>query len=246
MPKRNPKPATEIPVKGETPVVSPPPTEATPRKSRARKSTVSVEVDVNPVRTGRPRASDESVARRQDTAYRLHLLGKTPEEISEIMGVADRTVRDYLLKGRERQTTELRRLEGRAGVMRQFAVLNHVLEEMLERWEKSKRTKKTKTAGVETKDLAVGGKGLPATETKKKSSQTEEEVLGDVAFIDRALRASKEIRELLGLDAPEVKRLLLAEDPLSKDLNDENLRTLPPEELLRRYRASAGLSSELG
>lgn len=250
MRSRNPKPAKAKAEKKTKDPVPSTPTETTPPKlgPKRKPKTVAVEVDVDPPKQGRPRSSDESVARRQDTAYRLALLGKTPEEIASTMGVAPRTVYEYISKGKERQTNELRKLEGRAGVMRQFAVLNHILEEMLDRWEASKRTVKTKVAGVETKDVTLGpgGKALPATETKKKSSQKEVEELGDVAYIDRALRASKEIRELLGLDAPEVKRLLLAEDPVTKDLNDEDLRTLPTEELLRRYRAAAGLSSELG
>lgn len=249
MQNRNPKPAkAKAEKKTKDPVPSTPTEKAPPKLGPKRKpKTVAVEIDVDPPKKGRPRSSDESVARRQDTAYRLILLGKTPEEIASTMGVAPRTVYEYISKGKERQTNELRKLEGRAGVMRQFAVLNHILEEMLDRWETSKRTVKTKVAGVETKDVTLGGgKALPATETKKKSSQKEVEELGDVAYIDRALRASKEIRELLGLDAPEVKRLLLAEDPVTKDLNDEDLRTLPTEELLRRYRAAAGLSSELG
>lgn len=250
MRSRNPKPAKAKAEKTTKAPVPSTPTETKPPKLDAKRKpkTVAVQVDVDPPKTGRPRSSDESVARRQDTAYRLALLGKTPEEIAGTMGVATRTVYEYITKGKERQTTELRKLEGRAGVMRQFAVLNHILEEMLDRWEASKRTVKTKNAGVETKEVSLGkgDKPLPATETKKKSSQKEVEELGDVAYIDRALRASKEIRELLGLDAPEVKRLLLAEDPVTKDLNNEDLRTLPTEELLRRYRAAAGLSSELG
>lgn len=252
MRSRNPKSAKSKVEKKTTTVVPSTPTETTSPKLDAKrkreKKVVEVQVDVDPPKKGRPRSSDESVARRQDTAYRLALLGKTPEEIASMMGVATRTVYDYISKGKERQTNELRRLEGRAGVMRQFAVLNYILEEMLDRWEASKRTVKTKVAGVETKDVTFGpgGKALPATETKKKSSQKEVEELGDVAYIDRALRSSKEIRELLGLDAPAVKRLLLAEDPVTKELNDEDLRTLSTEELLRRYRAAAGLSSELG
>lgn len=248
MRSRNPKLAKKKAEKESTPVVPPAPTETTPPKLGPKRKPKTVEVEVAPVKPGRPRSSDESVARRQDTAYRLALLGKTPEEIAETMGVAVRTVYEYISKGKERQTNELRKLEGRAGVMRQFAVLNHILEEMLDRWEASKRTVKTKVAGVETKDVTIGlgNKALPATETKKKSSQKEVEALGDVAYIDRALRASKEIRELLGLDAPEIKRLLVADDPLMKDLDNEDLRSLPTEELLRRYRAAAGIGSELG
>lgn len=249
MRSRNPQPAKAKPEKKATPVVPSTPTEAKPPKLDAKRKpkTVAVEVEVAPVKPGRPRSSDESVARRQDTAYRLALLGKTPEEIAETMGVAVRTVYEYISKGKERQTNELRKLEGRAGVMRQFAVLNHILEEMLDRWEASKRTVRTKVAGVETKDVTLGpgGKALPATETKKKSSQKEVEELGDVAYIDRALRASKEIRELLGLDPPEVKRLLMGNDPLTTE-KDDDLANLPTEELLRRYRTTVALGPELG
>lgn len=245
------KKKTEKKIEGTTPGPSTP--TKTPSTSASEKKSRTVEVEVDPGVIKGKRPSDEQVIQRQDSAYRLRLLGKTPEEIGEVMGLAPRTVRDYIMKARTRQIEELRTLEGKAGVLRQFSVLNYVLEETLDAWDRSKRVRKTKVAGVQTKDVSLlkNSKGtsteLPGTETTKKSSQKEEEVIGDASYLDRALKASKEIRELLGLDAPEVKRLLLTDkDPATSDLSDEDLRTLPTEELLRRYRATAGIGSELG
>jgi hypothetical protein len=186
---------------------------------------------------------------RQDEAYRLRLLGKTPEQIAELWGMAPVTIYQYVQAARERHITELRNLEGRAGVAHQFQVLNHVLEESLAAWERSKQVVKTKTAGVKTKDVTLGkdgkGPGIPGVETTKQSAQREQEQVGDPVFLARAMEASKQIRELLGLDPPEVKRLLMGNDPLTTDNNDD-LANLPTEELLRRYRTSVALGPELG
>lgn len=220
--------------------------EAKAKRTRPPKTRV-VEVEVDPSFAKGRRPTDEELQQRQDAAYRLRLLGKTPEQISEVMGIAPRTVREYVARAKERQIDELKRLDGKAGVLRQFSVLNYVLEETLDAWDRSKRTKKTKTAGVETKDITVGeGGALGATETKKRTAQREEDIIGDVQYLDRALKASEQIRGLLGLDAPEVKRLLIADDPVTKDLSYEDIRNLPTEELLRRYRATAGIGKELG
>lgn len=242
MPKRN---LTSAKKGAPAKAIDAPAPSTTPPQKRTR--VVEVEIDPDYV-AGRRRPSDDEVVARQDQAYRLRLLGKTPEEIGVIMGLAPRTVRDSIQKARARQVEELKRLEGKAGVVRQFAVLNYVLEESLDAWDRSKRTRKTKVAGVETKDVSLGSgnKALPGTETKKKSSQKEEEEIGDPGYLDRAMKASKEIRDLLGLDPPEVKRLLIADDPVTKDLTNEDLLSLPTEELLRRYRAAAGIGSELG
>lgn len=238
MPKSNPTSAKPTSKKGKTPVSGAPDVGTTPKPRREKSpGRRSVEIDPNLVKGKRP--SDEAVAQRQDLAYRLRILGKSPEEIGEAMGLAPRTVREYIRHGRERQVSELRRLEGKAGVLRQFTVLNYLLEEALDAWEKSKAPKKSKTAGVETFTV---GTGSEEGSTKRKAVTREEERLGDVAYMDRALRASKEIRELLGLDPPEVKRLLVDEGAATTALN-EDLRTLSDEELLRRYRATAGIGS---
>lgn len=196
-------------------------------------------------RSTRSRPTPQQIERRENEAYRLSLLGRTDVEIAAIFDVSDRQVRTYLKRARDRATNELRKLEGRAGVMRQFMILNHVLDEALEGWERSKATKTTKTAQVEKIGVAdargrdIGG----PSQVKSKKGERQEDRIGDPAFLDRALKASSELRALLGLDAPTVKRLLVADDPLVNSLSDEDLRTIPAEELLRRYRATIGVGA---
>jgi len=209
------------------------------KKRETKKKVVEVEVDAGLNHGKRP--SKEQLEAREDQAYRLRLLGKTPEEIGEVFGVTDRQVRTYLERAKERTVEDLRRLEGKAGIVRQFWVLNHVLDESLAAWERSKEVKKIKTAGVET-----GGIGEVSGVIKRKTGQREEDQIGDPSYLDRALKASAEIRALLGLDAPTVKRILVADDPIMKENEDEDYSSVPTEELLRRYRAAIGLGSELG
>jgi len=241
----NLKPAKKTAKKAKTPTETAPTKPApAPAKKLHRalgKKTVTVEVD-HALNKGK-RPSSEQMEQRQDAAYTLRLLGKTPEEIAAAWNLSPRQIRQYLKAARDRAILDLRRCEGQAGVIRQFGILNHVLEESLSAWHQSKEIKKTKTAGVEVTDGRFDGTTVPGG-TKKKSSQREEDRIGDAAYLDRAMKASKEIRDLLGLDAPTVKRLLVEQDPV-KDLDNESLATLPPEELLRRYRATVGFGSEL-
>lgn len=197
-------------------------------------------------KTRPPRPSPEELQARENEAYRLRLFGRSPEEIAVVFGVSARQVRTYIKAARERALEELRKQEGRAGVMRQFVVLNYVLDESLDAWERSKKAEVTKTAQVEKMGLKRGkediGEGL--SQVKQKTGQKETERIGDPVYLDKVLKASAELRSLLGLDAPTVKRLLLSEDPLAK-VNDEDLRTLPPDELLRRYRLTVGIGEDV-
>ena len=212
--------------------------------ARSKPKTKTVTVEIDPAFNRGKRPSDEQIMARQDMAYRMKLLGKTPEEVAEIMGIAPRTARDYLMKAKERQVREIRTLEGKAGVLHQYQFLQYVMTEMIQAWEQSKKAKKSKTAGVETKDITVNGmtKPLGATETKKRTAQREEEQIGDAAYLDRAMKASERICVLLGLDAPAVQRLIVADDVVTKDKSYEELSTLPTEELLEMYRKTVGNS----
>ena len=196
--------------------------------------------------SNRPRSSPEQLAEREDEAYRLRLFGRSPEDIAEVMGVSARHVRRYITSARERAVTELRKQEGRAGVMRQFMVLNYVLDQSLDAWERSKKAEIKKSAQVEKMGLKRGkeevGDGL--AQVKQKTGQVETERIGDSVYLDKIIKASAELRALLGLDAPTVKRLLLSDDPLAK-VNDEDLRTLSPDELLRRYRLTIGIGEDM-
>lgn len=185
--------------------------------------------------------------KRQDDAYRQHLLGRSTVQIAEDLGCKERQVRNYLKAARERMTLQLIKLEGEAGVHRQFALLNHVITESVEAWEKSKAVKTTKTGTVEKGGMKRGAEKVGDLElVKTKTGSKAEDQIGDPAFLDRILKASAELRLLLGLDAPAIQRVLVAESPSTEKLDDESLRTLSAQELLEKYRATIGVRSGLG
>jgi DNA-binding CsgD family transcriptional regulator len=186
----------------------------------------------------------EQIEQRENEAYRLRLLGQTPQEIGAVFGLGDRQIRTYLKRAKERVTREIRELDGRAGVRRQFVLLNHLLDESLGAWERSKESKTIKTAQVEKTGgrNAGGDEAAGVSKVTQRSGERQEKQIGDAAFLDRAFKALDSLRALLGLDAPTVRRLFVAEDPALQEV-DEDIRTLPADELLRRYRAAVGLGS---
>jgi predicted transcriptional regulator len=62
------------------------------------------------------------------------------------------------------------------------------------------------------------------------------------AFLTTALAASRELRNLVGMDAPEVQRLIVEQERRENTESFEELRLLPTEVLLKRYRAVVGIS----
>lgn len=61
------------------------------------------------------------------------------------------------------------------------------------------------------------------------------------AFLKTVLAASRELRDLVGLDAPEVQRLIVEQERRKDSESYEELTKLSPEELLKRYRTTVGL-----
>lgn len=153
---------------------------------------------------------DQAKANREELAYKLRLQGRLVTEIAAELGVSDRQVRTYLRRVEERLKADLIARDGEAGVFKQFSVLNLVLEETLEAWEKSK----------------TRGHGNPA-------------------YLSLAIKASGEVRELLGMDAATVRRIVLEEgtDKEAERLTRDELSKLPTEKLLALYRAEIGLSN---
>lgn len=180
----------------------------------------------------RQRLSPEALRERQDIAYNRHLLGTSTATLAEEWGITDRQVRKYIVEARSRFKAELRRTEGMAGVERQFAALNYVLVESISAFEKSKQKKVISSKSIKKKSGGENGG------TEQTVASREEERIGDVVFLGKILEASREIRSLIGLDAPTVKQLLLAgmsEVPGINDPNDD-ISSLSAAELLRRYR----------
>ena len=181
-----------------------------------------------------PRPKPDELIRRQDEAYRRYLLGASATKIGEDFGLCDRQIKKYIRAARDRLAKEILEMEGRAGVLRQFTILNHIIDEALDGWERSKKSKMTKTSNVKR----VGVKGAKASDphlVEEKVGKKEEDKIGDRSFLDQALRASAELRTLLGMDAEAAQRLLLANLPQGA-VNDEDLNALSAEELFERYK----------
>lgn len=190
-----------------------------------------------PPKHGRARELyDQVKANQEERAYKLRLRGRPVVEIAAELGVSDRQVRTYLRRVEDRMKADLVARDGEAGVLKQFAVLNLVLEEALDAWERSKNPSVTRSASRE--------KDAEGNTTKTRVSETVEEQIGNPAYLDAAMKALRAIRDLLGLDAPTVKRIILqegAEEDAELMALDE-LSKLPTEKLLALYRAQVGLS----
>jgi DNA-binding CsgD family transcriptional regulator len=179
---------------------------------------------------------DQAKANQEERAYKLRLRGRPVVEIAAELGVSDRQVRTYLRRVEDRMKADLVARDGEAGVLKQFAVLNLVLEEALDAWERSKNPSVTRSASRE--------KDAEGNTTKTRVSETVEEQIGNPAYLDAAMKALRAIRDLLGLDAPTVKRIILQEgsEEDSELLALDELSKLPTEKLLALYRAQVGLS----
>lgn len=162
-----------------------------------------------PAKTRLRETYDRAKFNHEERAYRLRLGGRQVTEIALEMSVSDRQVRTYLRRTEDRLKADLRALDGEAGVLKQFSVLNLVLEETLDAWEKSK----------------ARGHGNPA-------------------YLSLAIKASGEIRELLGMDAATFRKIVLLEGTheQSERLTQDELSKLPTDKLLALYRARIGLS----
>lgn len=176
---------------------------------------------------------DRARADQEERAYKLRLQGRPVTEIAVEMGVSDRQVRTYLRRTEDRMKADLLERDGEAGVLKQFAVLNHVLEEALKAWEQSKEP--TVKRSVSRKRDAEG----KTVETRV--SETVEEQVGNPAYLDAVLKAAREIRDLLGMDASTFRRLVLAESGEQESALAEDLSGLSTEELLALYRATIAL-----
>lgn len=228
-------------------IVTPEPKPRKPRQTKPRSATiVNANLEDHGPGLGR-KPSTEQIEQRQDFAYKLRLQGRTPEEIGAYFGVTDRQARNYIADAKSRILAELRALDGKAGVVRQFTILNYVLEESIEAWEKSKTASIVVNTGQVkfVKENQDSETPVPSI-VKKSENHREENNFGNPVYLDRILKASAELRNLLGLDAPTIKRILVAADPVTDNSNYETLQNLSTDELLARYRSTIGLGGGLG
>lgn len=166
---------------------------------------------------------DRGKVHREERVYKLRLQGLLVTEIAAELGVTDRQVRTYIQRVEERMKADLLAHDGEAGVHRQFAVLNHALDEALDAWEKSKEPSVKRSA---TKEVDATGNTL-----KTRVSESVATEIGNPGYLDAVLKAAREIRDLLGMDASTFRRLVLAESEEKEPSVTEDLSDLSTEEL---------------
>ena len=123
----------------------------------------------------------------QKRAWACRQRGWTQERIAADLGVNQATVSRWLRTIERRALAELTAIV-RAEKVRQYGTLNHIVDEALEAWE---RSKKPLRRGRES----IGSKSSGGSRT---TDVTERD--GDPLFLDAALAALRDLRALFGLD----------------------------------------------
>lgn len=140
------------------------------------------------------------------TIAKLYLNGDTQAEIAQSLGLSQQMVSYDLKVVAEEWKCEARKAhEERVAI--ELAKLNRIEREALREWERSKgeleRTKVSKTSSKDPRESA---------------EKIKIQLLGDVSYLETAIKISRERRELLGVDAPKavdipgLKRLIIVDE----------------------------------
>ena len=83
----------------------------------------------------------------------------------------------------------------------QTGVLEHLLNESLDAWERSKKPKKRASERTGPKLVGPDGQGVGSSRVVDMMERD-----GEPAYLDRAFQALRDLRRLWGIDAPERKQ----------------------------------------
>lgn len=123
----------------------------------------------------------------ESRAWDLRQRGLTQRTIAASLGVNQATVCRLLARIEQRELARMAETVEREKML-QTAILEHVIDESFQAWERSKRPKKR---AVERSTAGVGkGQTIEATERED-----------DPVYIDRVMQALLHIRRIWGLDA---------------------------------------------
>lgn len=147
-------------------------------------------------------ASDQTRIANEQRAWALRQRGWTQQRIADDIGVDQGTICRWLDKIERR---ELARLSKNVEAMkvRQTGVLESILDETLQAWERSKKPKRKGTTRTASGRPILGTDGHPIATTDETKVSEAIERDGEPAFLDRALIALRDLRRLWGIDAPE-------------------------------------------
>ena len=144
---------------------------------------------------GTPRPTREQVLHRENRAWDLRVNHAwTQQRIAAEIGVS-RSAVDAILRRLARRVTKQLEAEVRSEIVRQLAILDHIVDEAMQAWEASK-------AGSVEQETTRGPGGRFVETTTWRSS------CGDPAYLREVLAVLDSTRRLLGLDAPTVIRHL--------------------------------------
>ncbi len=136
---------------------------------------------------------------------RMHVEGKSLQEIADALGFCRATIRKWTAEIRAAQLAEAK-TNVKHWVRKLLARYEHVWQEAMKAWHRSeedrvkRKTESTLPAKTPGSDLdAVNS--LLASMTRKRTKTTERQS-GDAALLAKAMAALQAIRELEGLDPP--------------------------------------------
>lgn len=147
---------------------------------------------------------DEAVIEREKRAWELRCQGWSQIRIGVELGVDNSTICKILARLRARVLAQTAS-KAEAYKAEQHALCEHLIDEALQEWQRSKRN------AVKATRQTDAGSGDGDVASKERTSRTDEVREGDVAYLDRALAAMERQAKLWGLDAP-VKREITGKD----------------------------------
>lgn len=187
---------------------------------------------------------------RRDRVAELILAMHSPDDVARQLGIPVEEVLAEIDMTRKEWAS--RRLRARAEkVDEELANLEHIRAEAYRAWSKSKQPSVVTTRKVELdgqqllrvtnpdgshRDVPVEGDGTVVRRAPKRAVQrTSSGSNGDPRFLSIAVGAGTEIRKLLGIDAPEVRRLEVQND-VNVTYDYGQLVQLDPAKLADLYR----------
>lgn len=142
---------------------------------------------------GRQRKVKPEQAREHERrAWELRCRGWTQPRIARELGLDDSAVCRILKRVSARVLAELKDSVERVKA-EQTETLQHVIDEALQAWERSKGTRKTVT-----RQTVSGGEN---DEDRQRTTQHASERTGDVAYLSEARAAMADLRKVWGVDA---------------------------------------------
>jgi predicted transcriptional regulator len=140
-------------------------------------------------------SADQTRVSQQSEAWAFRQRGWTQARIAEKLGVNQSTVCRWLDTIERRELARLsKRVESQK--VRQTAILELIVDESLQAWDRSKTPRKRASKKTAGGILGKNGQPIDATQTDVQDRD------GDPAHLNTAMQAMREARRLWGLDAP--------------------------------------------